>query len=84
VVEVTPGSQADPPIPQELLPVPTAQEGDPQVVVAAPAQSVPLVPRAPEPGMAPKAVVGLSSVVPMGTEARGASPLARLIVARSG
>jgi hypothetical protein len=36
VVEVTPGSQADPPVPQELLPVPTAQEGDPRVAMAAP------------------------------------------------
>jgi hypothetical protein len=44
VVEVTPGSQAEPPVPQEPLPVPTAQEGDPRVVVAAPGQSVPLVP----------------------------------------
>jgi hypothetical protein len=84
VVEVTPGSQADPPVPQEPLPVPTAQEGDPRVVVAAPGQSVPLVPRAPEARMAPKPVAGLSSVVPVGTEARGASPPARLIVARSG
>jgi hypothetical protein len=33
VVEVTPGSQAEPPVPQETLPVPTAQEGDPRVVV---------------------------------------------------
>jgi hypothetical protein len=35
VVEVTPGSQADPPVPQEPLPVPAAQEVDPQVVVTA-------------------------------------------------
>jgi hypothetical protein len=48
VVEVTPGSQAEPPVPQEPLPVSTAQEGDPRVVVAAPRQSVPLVPWAPE------------------------------------
>jgi hypothetical protein len=38
VVEVTSGSQADPPVPQEPLPVPTAQEGDPRIVVAAPGQ----------------------------------------------
>jgi hypothetical protein len=31
VVEITPGSQADPPVPQEPLPVPAAQEVDPQV-----------------------------------------------------
>jgi hypothetical protein len=84
VVEVTPGSKADPPVPQEPLPVPTAQEGDPWVVVAAPRQSVPLVPRAPEARMVPKPTAGLTSVVPSGTEARGTSPQARLVVARSG
>jgi hypothetical protein len=84
VVEVTPGSQADPPAPQELLPVPTAQEADPRVVVAAPGPSVPLVPRAPEARMVPKPAAGLTSVVPVGTEARGASPQARLVMARSG
>jgi hypothetical protein len=84
VVEVTPGSQADPPVPQEPLPVPTAQEGDPRVVVAAPGQSVPLVPRAPAARMVPKPAAGLTSVVPAGTEARGTSPQARLVMARSG
>jgi hypothetical protein len=84
VVEVTPWSQADPPVPQEPLPMPTAQEGDPRVVVAAPGQSVPLVPRAPEARMVPKSAAGLTSVVPSGTEARGTSPQARLVVARSG
>jgi len=84
VVEVTPGSQADPPVPQEPLLVPTAQEVDPRVVVAAPGQFVPLVPRAPEARMVPKPAAGLTSVVPAGTEARGASPQARLVVARSG
>jgi hypothetical protein len=84
VVEVTPGSQADPPVPQESLPTPTAQEGDPRVVVAALGQSVPLVPRAPEARMVPKPAAGLTSVVPSGTEARGTSSQARLVVARSG
>jgi hypothetical protein len=84
VVEVTPGSQADPHVPQEPLPMPTAQEGDPRVVVAAPRQSVPLVPRAPEARMVPKPAAGLTSVVPSGTEARGTSPQARLVVAQSG
>ena len=74
VVEVTPGSQADPPVPQEPLLVSTAQEADPRVVVAAPGQSVPLVPRAPEARMVPKPAAGLTSVVPEGTEARGTSP----------
>jgi hypothetical protein len=84
VVEVTPGSLAEPPVPQETLPVPTAQEGDPRVVVAAPGQSVPLVPRAPKARMVPKPAAGLTSVVPSGIEARETSPQARLIMARSG
>ena len=82
VVEVTPRSQAEPPVPQELLPVPTAQEGDPRVVVAVPGQSVPLVPRAPEARMKPAA--GLTSVAPSEIEARETSPQARLIMAQSG
>jgi hypothetical protein len=81
---VTPGSQADPPVPQEPLPVPTAQEADPQVVVSVSGQIVPLAPRAPEAGTVPKPAAGRTLVVPTGTEARGASPQARLVVARSG
>jgi hypothetical protein len=45
VVEVTPGSQADPPVPQEQSPVPTVQEVDPQAVVTEPRRTVPSVPR---------------------------------------
>jgi hypothetical protein len=81
---VTPGSQADPPVPQESLPMPTAQEADPRVVVAAPRQSVPLVPWAPEARMVPKPAAELTVVVPAWTEARGASPQERLVMARSG
>jgi hypothetical protein len=84
VVEVTPGSQAEPPVPQEPLPVPTAQEGDPRVVVVVPRQSVPLVPRAPKARTVLKPAAGLTSVVPSGIEARETSPQARLIMARSG
>jgi hypothetical protein len=84
VGEVTPGSQADPPVPKVSLPVPTAQEANPRVVVAAPGQFVPPVPRAPEARMVPKPAAGLTSVVPAGTEAQGASPPARLVMARSG
>jgi hypothetical protein len=84
VVEVAPGSQADPPVPQGSLCVPTAQEVDPRVVMSVSGQTVPLAPRAPEAGMVPKPAAGLTSVVPVGTEARGASPQARLVVARSG
>jgi hypothetical protein len=84
VVEVTPGSQAKLPVPRELLPVPTAQEGDPRVVVAAPGQSVPRVPRAPKARMVPKPATGQTSLVPSGVEVRETSPQARLIMARSG
>jgi hypothetical protein len=84
VAEVTPGSQAEPPVPREPLTVSTAQEGDPQVVVAAPGQSVPRVPRAPKARMVPKPAVGQTSVVPSGIEVRETSPQARLIMARSG
>jgi hypothetical protein len=81
---VTLGSQADPPVPEEPLPVPAAQEADPQVVVSAPGRTFPSAPRAPEVGMVPKPSAGRTLVVPAGTEARGASPQARLIVAQSG
>jgi hypothetical protein len=70
---VTPGSQAEPPVPREPLPVPTAQEGDPRVVVAAPKAR-----------MVPKPAAGQTSVVPSGVEVRETSPQARLIMARSG
>jgi hypothetical protein len=52
--------------------------------VSAPGRTVPSAPRAPEAGMVPKPAAGQTLVVPAGTEARGASPQARLIVARSG
>jgi hypothetical protein len=39
-VEVTPGSQAELPVPREPSPASAAPEGDPQVVVTAPGQSV--------------------------------------------
>jgi hypothetical protein len=84
VVEVTPGSQADPPVPQEQSPVPAAQEVDPQIIVTAPGRTVPSVPRAPEAGTVPKSAAGQTSAVPPGTEARGASPQARLALVRSG
>jgi hypothetical protein len=81
---VTPGSQADPPVPQEQLPVPAAQEVDPQVVVTAPWRTVPSAPRAPEVGTVPKPAAGQTSAMPAGTEVRGASPQARLALVRSG
>jgi hypothetical protein len=84
VVEVTPGSQADLPVPQEQSPVPTAQEVDPQIVVTAPGRTVPSAPRAPEAGTVPKPAAGQTSAVPAETEAQGASPQARLALVRSG
>jgi hypothetical protein len=84
VVEVTPGSQADPPVPQEQSPVLAVQEVDPRAVVTAPGQAVPSVPRAPEAGTAPKPAAGQTSAAPAGTEARGASPQARLALVWSG
>jgi hypothetical protein len=44
VVEVTPGGQADPPVPQEQSPVPAVQEVDPHAVVTAPGRTVPSAP----------------------------------------
>jgi hypothetical protein len=83
-VEVTPGSQAELPIPREPSPVPAAQESDPRVVVAASGQSVPRVPQAPKARTVPKRAAGQTSAVPSGIEVRETSPQARLIVAQSG
>jgi hypothetical protein len=63
-VEVTPGSQAELPVPREPSPVPIAQEGDPRVVVATSGQSVPRVPRAPKARTVSKPAAGQTSVVP--------------------
>jgi hypothetical protein len=73
-VEVTPGSQAELPVPREPSPVPAAQEGDPQVVVAAPGQSVSQAPRAPKARMVLKLAARQTSVVPSGVEVRETSP----------
>jgi hypothetical protein len=83
-VEVTPGSQAELPVPREPLPVLTEREGDPQVVVPAPGQSVSRAPRAPKARMVSKLAARQTSVVPSGVEVRETSPQARLIMARSG
>jgi hypothetical protein len=84
VVEVTPGSQADPPVPQEQSPMPAAQEVDPQVVVTALGRTAPSAPRAPEAGMVPKPASVQTLAAPAGAEARGASPQARLALVRCG
>jgi hypothetical protein len=78
VVEVTPGSQADPPVPQEQAPEPAAQEVGPPAIVMTPGRAAPSVPRALEVEAAPE------SAAPARAEARGASPQARLTLVRSG
>jgi hypothetical protein len=67
-VEVTPGSQAELPVPREPSPVPASQEGNPQVVVAAHGQSVPRASRAPKARMVPKLAARQTSAVPSGVE----------------
>jgi hypothetical protein len=84
VVEVTPGSQVVPPVPREQSPVPAVQEVDPRAVVTSHGQAVPSAPRAPEVGTALKPAAGRTSAAHVGTEARGASPQARLALVRSG
>jgi hypothetical protein len=84
VTALTPGSQADPSVPQEQAPVPAVQEVDPPAVAMTPGQAAPSAPRAPEVGAAPKSVAGQPLAAPARTEARGASPQARLALVRSG
>ena len=67
-VEVTPGGQAELPVPREPSPVSAAQEGDPQVVVAVPGQSVSWVSRAPKARMVQKLAARQTSAVPSGVE----------------
>jgi hypothetical protein len=81
---VTPGSQADPPVPQEQAPVPAAQEVGPLAGLTTPRRAAPLVPQAPEVEAAPESAAGLSSAAPARVEARGVSPQARLALVRSG
>jgi hypothetical protein len=84
VVEVTPESRADLPVSQERSLVPAVQEVDPRAIVTAHGQVVPSALRAPEVGTTPKPAAGRTSAAPTGTEARGASPQARLALVRSG
>jgi hypothetical protein len=84
VVEVTPGNQANPPIPQEQSPVPATQEVGPMAIVTTPGRATPLAPRAPEVEAAPESAAGLPLAAPARTEARGASTQARLALVRSG
>jgi hypothetical protein len=81
VIVVTPGGQADLPVPQEQVPVLAAQEAGSSAVVTTPGQATPSTPRASEAETVPKPVAGRPSVMPAGV---GASPQARLAVVRSG
>jgi hypothetical protein len=83
-VVVTPGSQADPPAPQEQVPVLVTQEAGPSVVVTTPGQTALSAPRASEAETMPKPAVGQPSAAPTGIGARGASPQARLALPQSG
>jgi hypothetical protein len=69
VVEVTPGSQADLPVPQEQSPVPAAQEVGPPTIVTTPGRAAPLAPRAPEVEAAPESAAGLPLAAPARAEA---------------
>jgi hypothetical protein len=71
VIEVTPGSQADPPVPQEQAPVLAIQEVDSPVIVMTPGQAAPSAPRAPEAEAASESAAGHPSAAPAGTEAQG-------------
>jgi hypothetical protein len=83
-VEVTPGSQAEASVSRESSATPAAQEGDPQVAVAAPGQSVPRASMVPKARVMPKLAARRTSAVSSGVEIRETSPQARLIMARSG
>jgi hypothetical protein len=65
-VVVTPGGQADPPVPQEQVPVLAAQEAGPSVVVTTPGQAAPSVPRTSEAETVLKPVVGQPLAAPAG------------------
>jgi hypothetical protein len=73
-IVVTPGGQADPPVPQEQVPVLAAPEAGPSAVVTMPGQDAPSAPRASEAETVPKPVAGQPSATPTGIGARGASP----------
>jgi hypothetical protein len=83
-VEVTPGSQAEVPVPRESSPMPAAQESDPQIAIAAPGQSVSRASKVPKVRMVPKLAARRTSAASSGVEIRETSPQARLIMAQSG
>jgi hypothetical protein len=74
IIGVTPGSQADPPVPQEQVPALAAQKAGPSAVVTTPRQATPSAPWASEVETVLKPAVGQPSAAPAGIGARGASP----------
>jgi hypothetical protein len=74
VIVVTPGGQADLPVPQEQVPVLAAQEAGPSAIVTTPGQAAPSAPRASEAETVSKPTVGRPLATPAGVGARGASP----------
>jgi hypothetical protein len=84
IIGVTPGCQADPPVPQEQALVPAIQKVGPSAVGTTPGRAAPSAPWAPEVEAAPKPVAGQPSTAPAETGARGASPRARLALPWSG
>jgi hypothetical protein len=64
--------------------VPAAQEVGPPAIVMTPGRATPSAPRAPEVEATPESAAGQPSAAPAVTEARGASPQARLALVRSG
>jgi hypothetical protein len=70
-VVVTPGGQADPPVPQEQVPALAAQEAGPSAIVTTPGQAAPSVPQVSEAETVPKPAAGQPSAAPA---AIGVSP----------
>jgi hypothetical protein len=71
VVEVTPGSQTDPPVPQEQSPMPVAHEVGSPAIATTPGRAAPLAPRAPEVEATPESAAGLPLAASARAEGRG-------------
>jgi hypothetical protein len=84
IIEVTPGGQAKPHVPQEHVLVPAVREAGPLTVITSLGQAAPSAPRASEAEAASKPAVGQPPAAPAETGARGVSPQARLALPRSG
>jgi hypothetical protein len=83
-VDVTPGSQVEAYVSREPSATPAPQEGDPQVAMATPGQSVSRASRVPKARVTLKLAARRTSTVSSGVEIQETSPQARLILARSG